>query len=298
MQMNLELQAIACGVTLGSLARYLMLRRDFRQYPSYPHAVVNHLALGFVAATMGAVAVPAVIAKEYTAVTFLALAATQFREVRRMEREMLQALEHSELVARGKDFIEGIARTFEARNYLVIMISLVTSGTAFVFGIAAGIGAGALALAISRALMRGKLVKDIALVRPAEFNFKGPNVFVDDIHIMNLGLPEIREVYTKRARALILEPYDDAAREILANVGQRQAIAHDAASLLGVHREVDTAEFTPLLRRDPDTGRIGMLIVPIEPDVKCLVAAVEHVPVLESAAVNPLAARAGRCAAD
>ncbi|MBT9172110.1 MAG: hypothetical protein DDT21_00491 [Syntrophomonadaceae bacterium] len=296
--MGQELSAIACGVAAGTLARYLMLRRDFRQYPSYPHAVATHLALGFVAATMGAVAVPAIVAKEYTAVTFLALAATQFREVRRMEREMLQALEHSELVARGKDFIEGIARTFEARNYLAIMISLVTSGTAFFFGIAAGLGAGAVALALCKALMRGKLVKDIALVRPAEFNFRGPNVFVEDIQIMNLGLPEVREVYTKRARALILEPHNDAAREILANVGQRQAIAHDAAALLGVYREVDTAEFTPLLRRNPDTGRVGMLIVPIEPDVKCLVTAVENVPVLESAAVNPLASRAGRCAAD
>lgn len=296
--MSLELLAIFCGVTLGSLARYLMLRRDFRQYPSYPHAVVNHLALGFVAATMGAVAVPAVIAKEYTAVTFLALAATQFREVRRMEREMLQSLEQSELVARGRDYIEGISRTFEARNYLVILISFITSGVMFIWGFAAGLAAGLASLAAAKALMRGKLVRDIARVRPAEFSFKGPNIFVEDIHIMNLGLPEVREIYTRRAKAVILEPHDDTAREILANVGQRQAIAHDAAALLGVHREVDTAEFTPLLRRDPDTGRVGMLIVPIEPDVKCLVAAVENVPVLESAAVNPLASRAGRCAAD
>jgi len=293
-----ELTAIGCGVTLGSLARYLMLRRDFRQYPSYPHAVVNHLALGFVAAMMGAVAVPAIIAKEYTAVTFLALAATQFREVRRLEREMLQALDHSELVARGKDYIEGISRTFEARNYLVILISLATSGVALLYGVAAGLAAGVASLVAAKALMRGRIVRDIARVRPAAFTFKGPNVFVEEIQIMNLGLQEVRQVVAERARAVILEPHDDRGREILANVGQRQAIAHDAAALLGVHREVDTAEFTPLLRRDPDTGRVGMLIVPIEPDVKCLVAAVENVPVLESADVNPLASRAGRCAAD
>jgi hypothetical protein len=296
--LNLELTAIVGGVAVGTLARYLMLRRDFRQYPSYPHAAVNHLALGFVAAMMGAVAVPAIIAKEYTAVTFLALAATQFREVRRMEREMLQALDGSILVARGKDYIEGISRTFEARNYLVILISLVTSGAMLIYGHVAGLIAGAATLAAAKTLMRGKLVRDIARVRPAAFSFKGPNVFVEEIHIMNLGLAEVREVYSQRARAVILEPLDDTAREILANAGQRQAIAHDAAALLGVHREVDTAEFTPLLRRDPDTGRVGMLIVPIEPDVKCLVTAVENVPVLESAAVNPLASRAGRCAAD
>ncbi|MBS3948895.1 MAG: YIEGIA family protein [Dethiobacter sp.] len=296
--MSRDLVAIVCGMAVGTLARYLMLRRDFRQYPSYPHAVINHLALGFVAAMMGAVAIPAIVAKEYTAVTFLALAATQFREVRRMEREMLLALEQSELVARGKDFIEGIARTFEARNYLVILISLMTSGVTFVFGAFAGVIAGMAALTIARSLMRGQIVKDIAKVRPARVRFVGPNVFVEDIHIMNLALAEIRDIYTQRARAVILEPYDDTAREILANVGQRQAIAHDAAALLGVHREVDTAEFMPLLRRDPDTGRVGMIIVPIEPDEKCLVVAVENVPVLESAAVNPLASRAGRCATD
>ncbi|NLM45641.1 MAG: hypothetical protein GX200_02400, partial [Firmicutes bacterium] len=57
--MSRDLATILTGVVLGTLARYWMLRRDFRQYPSYPHAVVTHLALGFVAATLGAVAVPA-----------------------------------------------------------------------------------------------------------------------------------------------------------------------------------------------------------------------------------------------
>jgi uncharacterized protein len=293
-----EFWAISTGIIVGTIARYWMMRRDVRQYPSYPHAVVNHLALGFLAATLGAVAVPALAASEFTAVTFLALAATQFREVRSMERQMLDALEHSELVPRGKDFIEGIARTFEARNYLVLFVALVTSGVTLRFTMVPGILAGIIATAFVRRFMRGKVVKDIAKVRPGEFRFEGANLFVEDIHIMNLGLKDVRETYLERAKAVVLEPFDDNGREILANVGQRQAIAHEAASLLGVHRDVDTAEFTPLLRRNPDTGRIGMIIVPLEPDSKCLVMAVENVPVLESAVVNPLGSRAGRCASD
>ena len=146
--------------------------------------------------------------------------------------------------------------------------------------------------------MRGKIIRDIAKVRPAELHFEGPNLFIEDIHIMNLGLKDIREVYESLGRAVVLEPLDDNAREILANVGQRQAIAHDVASLLGIHRDVDTAEFTPLLRRKLDTGRIGFVIVPVEPDMSCLVEAVNHVPVLESAFVKPLASKAGRCASD
>lgn len=296
--MTNDFGAIVTGIIVGTIARYWMMRRDVRQYPSYPHAVVNHLALGFLAATLGAVAVPALVAKEYTAVTFLALAATQFREVRNMERQMLEALEHSELVPRGKDFIEGIARTFEARNYLVLFVALVTSGVTFRFDFIPGILSGILAMAFVRKFMRGKLVKDIAKVRPGSFRFEGANLFVEDTHIMNLGLREIQEIYQERAKAIVIEPFDDNAREILANVGQRQAIAHDAASLLGVHRDVDTAEFTPLLRRNLKTGRIGMIIVPIEPDTKCLVMAVESVPVLESAIVRPLGSKAGRCASD
>jgi len=115
---------------------------------------------------------------------------------------------------------------------------------------------------------------------------------------MNLGLPEIREIYEKRAKAVIIEPFNDNVREVLGNVGQRQAIAHEAASLLGIHRDVDTAEFTPLVRRHTETGRIGMIIVPIEPDEACLLEAVRNVPVLESALVNPLATKAGKCASD
>ncbi|MDW7651620.1 MAG: YIEGIA domain-containing protein, partial [Bacillota bacterium] len=241
---------------------------------------------------------PALAAQEYTAVTFLALAATQFRDVRNMEREMLEKLDRSVMVSRGPDFMEGIARTFEARNYLVLFVGLVASGVTFMSGAAPGILAGLLAAAGIRQFMRGKLIKDIAKVRPAKFRFEGANLFIEDIHIMNLGLPEVRETYKKLGRAVILEPFDDNAREILANNGQRRAIAHDAAALLGIHRDVDTPEFTPIVRRNTETGRIAMIIVPIEPDTECLLQAVQNVPVLESAIVKPLGSRAGRCAAD
>lgn len=296
--LSADLQAILVGVAWGTLSRFLMLRRDLRQYPSYPHSVVNHLALGFVAATLGSVAVPAIMAKEYTAVTFLALASTQFREVRTMERQMLESLDKSELVKRGPDFIEGIARTFEARNYLVIFVALAASVAAYFGRFPGGIVGGLVAFLLVRRFVVGRRVADIARVRPAEFRFEGPNLFVEDIHIMNLGLPEVRDKYLELGRAVIIEPIDDNAREILANVGQRQAIAHDAASLLGIHRDVDTAEFTPILRRNTETGRVAMIIVPIEPDMECLVKAVENAPVLESALRKPLSAAAGRCAAD
>ncbi|MBP1969622.1 hypothetical protein J2Z83_001729 [Virgibacillus natechei] len=63
---------------------------------------IIHLSLGFIAASLGAIAIPAIMEMEFTAVTFLTVAATQFREVRNMERKTLTEVDGFELVSRGK----------------------------------------------------------------------------------------------------------------------------------------------------------------------------------------------------
>ncbi len=296
--MERYLAATITGIGFGFAARCLMLRSDYRQYPAYPHGYITHLSLGLVAALLGALAIPALLEKEFTAVTFLSLAATQFRDIREIERETLSKLDLSNLVARGPDYIEGIARVFEARNYLVMLIALLVSGVSYGAGFEAGFILGAFALLAALYLMRGPVVGDIGTVRPAEIAFQGPNLFVENIHFMNLAREEVRRTVLERGLGVVIEPVDDNAREILANNGQRMAIAHDAAIQLGIYRDVDTAEFTPVLRRDLDTGRIAMLILPLEKDSECLVEAVKNVPVLESSATRPLKSRAGRGASD
>lgn len=292
------LQAMTTGVLIGSLIRYDMLKRDYRLYPSYPHGVVIHLALGFIAAVIGAVAIPALVEKEFTAVTFLALAATQFREVRTMEREMLQNLDRTNLVPRGPDYIEGIARVFEARNYLVMFAALLASGVVFWSNIFYGLLSGLAALMVTRRLMKGKTIGEIAKVREGKVHFKGANLFVDNIQFMNLGIEKVRDTYLERALGVIIEPLDDNGRATLANSGQRRAIAHDAAALLGIHKDLDTAEFTPIVRRSIDTGRVGLVILPLEKDISVLIEAVKRVPVLESALSTPLKTTLGKKAAD
>ena len=86
---------IATGIVAGIINRWLLLRSDYRHYPTYPHGQLIHLALGFIAASLGAVAVPAIAKPDYVSVTCLVLAAQQFREVRNMEREPLMKLEES-----------------------------------------------------------------------------------------------------------------------------------------------------------------------------------------------------------
>lgn len=292
------MQAIVNGIIIGTLTRYCLLRRDYRQYPSYPHGVIANLALGFVAAVIGAVAVPALAEKELTAVTFLALAATQFREVRAMERVMLRNLDDIQLVPRGPEYIEGIARVFESRNYVVMFTSLLVGGITFVSNIFYGIAAGLLAALLTGILMREKGVGRIANVREGKVHFEGPNLFVEDIHFMNLAGKKVKDIYYKHALGVVIEPLDDNARATLAGNGQRMAIAHDAAALMGIHRDVDTAEFMPIVRRHLDTGRVAMVIVPIEKDINFLLEAVKRVPILESALRQPLKTTVGRKAAD
>jgi len=296
--MDRLLTAIALGVILGTAARYFMLRSDYRQYPTYPHGMVIHLSLGLIAAFLGAAAFPALVEKEFTAVTFLALAAQQFREVRSIERTMLEGLEKSELVPRGPDYVEGIARVFEARNYLVILIALLVSGVTVYSTVLLALASGFLGILVANQFMRGQTIKDIARVRGGEVRFEGPDLFVENIHFMNLGTEEARKTVLERGLGIVIEPFDDNARATLANTGQRQAIAHDAAAQLGVYRDVDTPEFMPIVRRNLDTGRIGLIILPIEKDIESLIKAVKGVPVLESAMQKPTNSLAGREAAD
>ncbi len=53
------------GIAAGFINRWILLRYDYRHYPTYPHGHVTHLALGFIAASLGAVAIPAIAEPDY-----------------------------------------------------------------------------------------------------------------------------------------------------------------------------------------------------------------------------------------
>ncbi len=290
---------IGLGILMGTLARVFMLRSDYRQYPGYPHGFVTHLSLGFIAAALGSVALPSIAEKQFDAVTFLALAAQQFRSVRNMERESLAALEEAELVPRGHDYIEGIARVFEARNYLVMVTALATSTANYftrwpLFAILTGL----VLIALSGHLMKGKVIAGIAVVEKGTLHFDGSLLKVNEIEIMNIGLPKMKEKVLRDGLGVIIHPKDDNARATLHNMGQRQAVAHVATTILGTKKDVDTPEFTPIVRKNTDTGAIALFCVPAEKDSESLITAVERTPVLESARRAPMKTRAGRLAAD
>ncbi len=292
-------QIIIVSIVMGLTARIYMIRIDNRQYPSYPQGLLSHLTLGLIAAALGSVAVPALVEREYGAVTFLSLAAQQFRDVRNMERQSLDNIEPTELVPRGMAYIEDIAKAFEARNYMVIITSLITSITMYLVGIfnssnaiqiPSGITIGIVTAVTLKALLRREMIKDIAEVIPGKITFQGPLLTVNDVIIMNIGLKESRRIYEENGVAVEIIPRDANASATLSNIGQRQAIQHNSASLLGIRKDVDEPDFTPLARRNADNGNIVLALIPMEADVNLLVEAVKQTPVLETSRRKPLEA--------
>lgn len=274
---------IAFGILMGTLSRLFMLRTDYRQYPTYLHGKIIHVALGFIAAGLGAVFGPAILKEEFTAITFLTVAASQFREVRNMERNTLTELDHYELVTRGKTYIEGIAIAFESRNYLVILTALISTLAYLIFNIWIGIIATIASMILSHFLMSGGKLKEIVDIEYFEPRFDGAGLYVDNIYIMNIGLPERQKDVLRYGMGFVLKPKTFNARATIANLGQRQAILHDVSTALGVYRDSGTPALVPLAKRDLDDGRVGVFVLPQERDIDKAIKVIGDVPTLENA---------------
>ncbi|WP_130616489.1 YIEGIA family protein [Cohnella abietis] len=282
-----DLTGVIMGTSFGLAARVTMLRSDYRQYPAYPHGKIIHLALGLIAGALGAVAVPALYNKDYTAITFLALAAQQFREVRNMERSTLTAIDHLELVPRGAAYIEGIAVVFEGRNYLAIFTAFLSSLCVMLIGWWAGLAVGVLSLIVVHVFMRGKSITHIAEVEMVPLRLDGPNLYVGDIYMMNVGLEENRDIIKEEGLGFILTPKNDDAKVTIANMGQRQAILHDVSTRLGVYRDDGDPALLPIGKLGLKTGNLGIMVLPREKDIDKAYQAVCHVPLLEAAVRMP-----------
>ncbi|MED0679615.1 YIEGIA family protein [Aneurinibacillus thermoaerophilus] len=281
---------VTLGVLFGVAARVYMLRTDYRQYPTYPHGRIIHLALGFIAALIGSVVIPAILKADWTAVTFLGLAAQQFRDVRNMERNMLQQLDNMELVPRGVSYIEGIAQAFEGRNYLVMLTSLVVTLIILKVSVWTGVLGGILMFFINGWLMSGKVIGQIADIDEGEVTLDGPNLYVDDIYIMNIGLRSDREEIRRHGVGIVITPKNANSLITISNLGQRQAILHDVSAIHGVYRDSGEPALVPLAKRNMKNGKLGIFLLPEEKDRSKILETISQVPVLDSAIRLPRAA--------
>lgn len=279
------------GTGFGTVARWLSLRSDYRRYPSYPAGYLSHLVIGFIAATVGAVLLPSLEAKNYTAVTFLILGATQFFNVRDIERKTLIAEEKLSLVDRGPGYIEGIAKTYEARNYLVMIVGLLASAVTVWWGPLAGAAAGVLLVIAAYNLRQGRTLGQLITVREGKVSFKEQTLlYVGEVMMMEVGLPSARQLYLEQGMGVILEPRNPQGQAVLWDLAQRQALVHDVAAMVGVQNDVGYPETVPICRMQlPEaTGRAALIILPVQRDLGAISQAIRRVPVLESAKGNPI----------
>jgi len=274
---------IVTGIILGTTARLLTIKADYRQYPSYPNGYLIHLVTGFVAASLGSVAIPALMTKNFVAVTFLTLAIQQFRDVRKSERESLKDLENTEFTYRGDAYIDGISKTFESRNYFALIIALISSITIQIshldqtwINVLIAIMISALTFYIINRFSKGKSVGDIADVKEGKIEVKGSELFVDGIYVSNLlGTDNAANMYKEEGLAVVIYPHEEHFRIGLDNFGQRQAILFEATRALGAKRY----NFS---RKEYDEGRIVITLIPISGDINKLIHTVKNTPVLES----------------
>ncbi|NMP21671.1 YIEGIA domain-containing protein [Sulfobacillus harzensis] len=272
------------GFCAGFISRILYLKSGRSHYPGYPSGYISQVALAIIAALIGSSIIVSLLGKEFTAATFLTLAATQFRDVRSTERKTLEAEEKLILIPRGAGYIEGIAITYEARNFLAMLVALATSLVSeWTWWI--GIIAGIVFIFLGEMLMSGPNLGKLVDVEPAPVKFeKGTLLYAGPVMMMEVGLADSRERYEKYALGVLLTPRGPRGEAVLWNVAQRQAIAHEAAAAVGVQKDVGYPEQATLCRMamPAGTGQAGLTIIPVEHNMEKLIRAIKKVPVLES----------------
>ena len=285
------------AMIIGVISRLIMLNLDQKQYPSQPDILVSQIVLAFVASSLGALLIPALVDRSYTSITFLSLAAEQFRQVRNNRRDTLQSLEGTQLVPRGNSFIEEIARTYEIRNYMCIVTSFLTVSVFYVLDgefnvdenlalIISTIVGLVIAYILKKSLSR-QSIGDIAEVSIVDISFVNESILkVGSLQgITNIGLKKDRERYLKEGVGIEIRPKNNSYinASILNNPGQRQVICYNLYSRLGVLRESNEPVFTPIPRKDPNTQAILIAFIPMEKNEQKVIEAIKSSPILASA---------------
>lgn len=278
-----DIYLIITGIAMGTLSRLITLKVDFRQIPTYPSAYFNNIVLGIIASALGAIAIPAILTQDFTAVTFLTLAVQQFRESRTTEQESLSKLENSSYTQRGNAYIDGISKTFESRSYLCLVTALSTVLTMKIvnsprlpYSVASGVIVGGIVIAACYFFTKGQNIGSICTIQLGKIEVRGSDLYVDNMFVSNyVGSDKARETILNEGIAAVLTPKQPSNRVTLENAGQEQAVLYEAIRALGVKRY-------KFMKRDFPTGRVIIAFVPIERDPNVLLKAIKNTPVLEN----------------
>ena len=280
---------IITATLLGTLARCLLIKLDYRQYPSHPNGLLIHAVTGALAAAIGAFIIPAILAKEYTAVTFLALGIQHFRDVRRIERDSLLDLEGEEYTRRGYAYIDGIAKIFESRNYIALLVSFATGLTIQLIqslldvpiwiGVICGSIVGFVLFYFLKLFTRRQKVDDIATVIEGKITITGSDLYVDGLFITHLvGRKATKEMFLEDGLAAIVSANHIHYQIPLLNKGQRQAILYEVTRRMGQRNTFSIQQI--------DNGKLIIVLVPTVNNFDLLKETILLTPLLETVKKN------------
>ena len=281
------------AVLLGTLCRLLVLRISDRQYPTRPQDYIEQIIMAGLTSALGGIALPALMDKEFSALTFLAVGIQQFQGLSKQEKITLNNIDEDELVPKGVTYIEEIASTYEVRSYVSLFAALCSSiGYILVakrFGenilICTAVAA-ILALIVGlifRRILRRNSINDIADIKEAKLYFDGPIMKVNDVVITNIGLKQTREKFLKDGIALEVVPKDEKDFGVINDLGQRDAIIHNIFIHTRIDRDIDEHDIVSTSKVDLKTKSVLIVFMPILNDMNLIKQVAGSTPILEAA---------------
>ncbi len=289
-------RAFGVALVLGMLSRLIVLRMVNKQQPTQPQDYIEQLILSFIASALGAIAFPALLDKEFSALTFLSVGIQLFQEVASEEQITLFNLDKVNLVSKGSSYINEISKNYEVRNYLSIFASLTASMVFilaknelkfnFIMCTTVSIIATAIVGYIFKKILANKSLEDIVDVEVVPIEFDGPLLTINETVITNIGLESSRNRYLKKGIGIKVIPKDIIAAGVISDGAQQQAMVHNVYLHMGIDRDVDEPEFIPIARTNPKDRSVNFAFIPLVKDIGLTVEAVKSTPILNSAKGN------------
>lgn len=285
--------AFFTAMIIGIISRFFVLRVKDKQYPSRPQDYLEQIIIAGLAASLGAIALPALIDKEFSALTFLAVGIQQFQGLSNQEKITLQNIDGDDLVQKGEPYIDNISTTYEVRSYVSLFASLVASiiyiyvarkyaPPMIICIILSSIGGFMVGMLFKRILRRSS-IKDIADIYPAQISFDGSLLKVNNVIMSNIGLKDTRKRYLEKAIAIEIVPKDLNSFGTLCDIGQQQTIMQNIYIQLGVDNDVDEKDIFPMAKIDLEKKSLLIIMMPLYKDEIIFMQSAESAPILDTA---------------
>ncbi len=284
--------AFITAMIIGTLCRFFVLRVKDRQYPSRPQDYVEQIIVAALASSLGAIALPALIDKEFSALTFLAVGIQQFQGLSEQEKITLENIDDDDLLDKGQPYINEIATTYEVRSYVSLFSSLIASITYIYISrkydasmltctIYAAVG-GVIVSLIIRRLLRRQSINDIADIYLGKISFDGPLLKVNDVVMTNIGLKDSRKKYLEKGVAIEVVPKDMGSFGTINDIGQQKAIMHNIYIHLGMDKDMDERDLLALSKTDLKRKSVVIVMIPLLKDEIILMQVAGSTPILDT----------------